>query len=154
GMYVTRSPHVEPSPTAASTSAAVWPTTMPTSTMPASAIARRAWNRMGVLAIGMSCLALVWVMGRRRDPSPPERTSALMARSAAARGAAGRRRGGRDRVPRVVRRDDQGDVVVLELPGLRLDLGHVAQIPLQDVGRRLPGLVGREHDRGGRLPER
>ena len=35
---------------------------MPTSVMPASRIASRAWNRIGVPAIGISCFAFVWVM--------------------------------------------------------------------------------------------
>ena len=33
----------------------------------------------GLLATGTSCLALVWVMGRRRVPAPPESTSPLRA---------------------------------------------------------------------------
>src|SRR5262249_12111708 len=33
---------------------------------------------MGLLATGTSCLALVCVMGRRRVPLPPARTSAFM----------------------------------------------------------------------------
>ncbi len=38
-MYTTRTPHADPSPTAARISACVSPTTMPMSRMPASAIA-------------------------------------------------------------------------------------------------------------------
>ena len=44
---------------------------MPTSVIPASRIASSAWNRMGAPATGISCLALVCVSGRSRDPSPP-----------------------------------------------------------------------------------
>lgn len=33
---------------------------------------------MGLLAMGTSCFALVWVMGRSRVPFPPARMSALM----------------------------------------------------------------------------
>src|SRR5262245_36292048 len=147
GMYVTRSPQVEPSPTASRTSSAVCPTTMPTSSIPASAMARSAWNRIGVLAIGMSCLALVWVMGRSRDPSPPERTSAFMASAGRGLRTAARLRRGRDRVAGVVRGHDDGDLVPLQVAALVTHLGNLAQVALHDVRRGL-ALRGRgEHDR-------
>src|SRR3954464_5499164 len=53
--------------------AAVSPTMMPTSRMPASRMAASPKKSTGLLATGTSCLALVWVIGRRRVPLPPER---------------------------------------------------------------------------------
>ncbi len=52
-----------------------------------------------MLATGISCFALVWVRGRRREPSPPDRTSAFTrgtpwaprSRAAGARSSASRR---------------------------------------------------------------
>ena len=76
GMYVTESPHGEPSPTAARISSRVSPTTIPTSMMPASRMASSAWNRIGAPATGISCFAFVCVSGRSRDPCPPARMSA------------------------------------------------------------------------------
>src|SRR3954447_12791687 len=46
---------------------------IPISSIPASAIAWMPKNSTGRLATGTSCLALVWVIGRRRVPRPPER---------------------------------------------------------------------------------
>src|SRR3954451_10297632 len=139
-MYVTSRPQDEPSPTAARTLSAVCPTTMPTSVIPASAIARRAWNRIGVLAIGMSCFALVCVMGRRRDPSPPERTSAFIGSAARRTAGSGLRRRGHG-IPRVVRRHEHRGLVALQGSRRGLHLGDVPQVVLDHVSRGLPLLV-------------
>ena len=40
---------------------------------------------MGLFAIGTSCLAEVWVIGRRRVPAPPDKMSPFTATDATAR---------------------------------------------------------------------
>jgi hypothetical protein len=55
---------------------------IPISSMPAATIASIPKNRTGLLATGTSCLALVYVIGRRRVPRPPERIRPLEAASA------------------------------------------------------------------------
>ena len=76
---MTLAPQREPSPTAAWISGPVSPVTMPISVMPASTMSSMPKNRMGLFATGTSCLALVWVIGRRRVPAPPERMSPFTA---------------------------------------------------------------------------
>ncbi len=90
-MNVISMPQRDPSPTAARTSSPVAPVTMPTSRIPASAIASSAWNRIGVPATGISCFAFVEVIGRSREPSPPESTSARIRPRARDTRSAGRR---------------------------------------------------------------
>src|SRR3954451_19214078 len=50
---------------------------MPTSSMPACAIASMPKNSTGLLATGTSCLADVYVIGRSRVPRPPDRINPL-----------------------------------------------------------------------------
>jgi hypothetical protein len=85
-------PQREPSPTALRTSAAVWPTMMPTSVMPARR-SLRAWNRIGVPATASAASALVC---DRRSRSPRRPTTPGLASDV-------RLRAGVDRRPR--RRD-------------------------------------------------
>ena len=67
----------DPSPTAALISSSVSPTTIPTSRIPAAAMASSAKNSTGRFATGTSCFAEVWVIGRSRVPAPPASTSAF-----------------------------------------------------------------------------
>src|SRR5436309_1785044 len=54
---------------------------MPTSTTPAVTSDSSTKCRIGLLATGTSCLALVWVIGRSRVPRPPASTSAFIDRA-------------------------------------------------------------------------
>src|SRR5687768_3243031 len=103
---------------------------------------------MGLLATGTSCLALVWVMGRRRVPAPPARISAFTAVGLALgrqrlRGLGGGRRAGRggggERARRSHARElgagDEHEVPTEQ----RVVLAQLGA--LDEVGPQQPGLV-------------
>src|SRR3989304_5965453 len=78
GMKAMLTPQRPPSPTAARISGPVSPVTMPMWVMPASRMASMTRKSTGLLATGISCLALVNVSGYRRVPLPPLRMRAFM----------------------------------------------------------------------------